>query len=93
MIPLGVLNEGESRQILFTVYNHSTYTRIINRIDTSCNCFSVVDSPDSIPAGKSAEIVLKMTADSVAGSFKRQAKVFFDNTPAPLLLTVNGFVK
>ena len=88
----GSIDKGKPVTASFSFVNEGDEALVITNVKTSCGC-TVSDYPkDPIAPGKSGTIKATYNA-AKGGAFTKTVKVFTNENPEPLMLTLKGEVK
>lgn len=89
---LGVIHAGDTITRRFTLHNTTDSTLTIQEIVPSCDCVSAMSSSTVIPPDSTSVITMTLAVDSIQGSTRRYADVYYNEKNNPERITLHGFI-
>lgn len=76
---------------VFSLYNHSDKSRTINKILSSCDCFSTIVEQDSIGVGQNIELKIVSDFENERSAGWKQVYLYLDSCDSPLSLKIRSY--
>ena len=89
---VGIAYPQDTIQKQFLLFNQGSQPITIQEIVPSCDCVSAVSSSTVIPPDSTSVITMTLAVDSIPGSTRRYADVYYNEKDNPERITLHGYI-